>query len=180
MIAKLDRLARSVYVTAALHKAGVDFVACDYPDANRLTIQILAAVAENEARVISQRTTDVLAAYRDGKRLQAASDCFTPTACRPTSSRPQRVGLGHRSPSAVILRRRREQRAPLCQSQDAGPRRSPPSRTWLPGCWRCGQTRKLTCRVIGNRLNEEGHTTRTGKPWSPTAVKRVLDRAREA
>src|SRR5260221_640306 len=50
VIAKLDRLARSVYVTAELHRSGVEFVATDNPVANRLTIQILAAVAEDEAR----------------------------------------------------------------------------------------------------------------------------------
>ncbi len=61
-IAELDRLSRSVYVTATLHKAGVEFVACDNPTADRLTIQILAVIAENEARMISQRTRDALRA----------------------------------------------------------------------------------------------------------------------
>jgi DNA invertase Pin-like site-specific DNA recombinase len=60
VIAKLDRLARSVYVTAELHRSGVDFIACDNPSANRLTVQILAAVAEDEARRISDRTKAAL------------------------------------------------------------------------------------------------------------------------
>lgn len=37
VIAKLDRLSRSVFVTAELMKSGVEFVACDNPTANRLT-----------------------------------------------------------------------------------------------------------------------------------------------
>lgn len=64
VIAKLDRLARSVAVVSMLHSSGVDFVCCDNPTANRMTIQILAAVAENEARQISERTRAALGAYK--------------------------------------------------------------------------------------------------------------------
>lgn len=64
VIAKLDRLARNVHFISGLMEAGVDFVACDNPEANRLTLHILAAVAENEARAISERTTAALAAAK--------------------------------------------------------------------------------------------------------------------
>jgi DNA invertase Pin-like site-specific DNA recombinase len=56
VIARLDRLARSTAMIAGLMKSGVDFVAADMPLANRFTIHILAAVAEYEARLISERT----------------------------------------------------------------------------------------------------------------------------
>jgi DNA invertase Pin-like site-specific DNA recombinase len=56
VIAKLDRLARNVAFVSALMEAGVEFEAVDFPQANRLTIHILAAVAEHEAKVISERT----------------------------------------------------------------------------------------------------------------------------
>lgn len=56
IIAKLDRLARNVNFISNLMESGVDFVACDLPDANRMTIHILAAVAEHEALTISERT----------------------------------------------------------------------------------------------------------------------------
>ncbi len=49
VVAKLDRLARSVAFTSAVMDSGVDFVACDNPHATRLTLHILAAVAEHEA-----------------------------------------------------------------------------------------------------------------------------------
>ena len=52
VIAKLDRLARNVSFVSALMDAGVEFVACDFPQANRLTIHILSAVAEHEAKMI--------------------------------------------------------------------------------------------------------------------------------
>ena len=62
IIAKLDRLARNVAFVSALMEAGVEFVAVDMPEANRLTVHILAAVAEHEARAISERTKSALAA----------------------------------------------------------------------------------------------------------------------
>ena len=70
LIAKIDRLARCVRFVAELMDAGVDFVAVDMPDANRLTVHIIAALAEHEARLISVRTKDALgAAKRRGVRL---------------------------------------------------------------------------------------------------------------
>ena len=64
IIAKLDRLVRNVYFIAGLMESGVDFVAVDMPHANRLTIHILAAVAEHEREMISQRTRAALAAKK--------------------------------------------------------------------------------------------------------------------
>ena len=62
IIAKLDRLARNVAFIANLMESGVDFVAVDFPQANRLTIHILAAVAEHEREMISERTKAALQA----------------------------------------------------------------------------------------------------------------------
>ena len=64
IIAKLDRLARNVHFISSLMESGVDFVACDNPHATRLTIHILAAVAEHEREMISARTIAALAAAR--------------------------------------------------------------------------------------------------------------------
>ena len=64
IIAKLDRLARNVHFLSGLMESKVDFVCCDNPHANRLTLHILAAVAEDEARAISERTKSALAAYK--------------------------------------------------------------------------------------------------------------------
>jgi DNA invertase Pin-like site-specific DNA recombinase len=64
VIAKLDRLARNVSFISNLMESGVDFVACDNPHATRLTIHILAAVAEHEREMISQRTIAALAAAK--------------------------------------------------------------------------------------------------------------------
>lgn len=64
VIAKLDRLSRNMAFTAALMDAGVDFVAVDNPHASRLTLHILAAVAEHEREMIADRTKAALAASK--------------------------------------------------------------------------------------------------------------------
>lgn len=64
VVAKIDRLARNVHFVSGLMESGVDFVAADMPSVNRLTIHVLAAVAEEEARAISKRTKDALAATK--------------------------------------------------------------------------------------------------------------------
>jgi len=61
VIAKLDRLARSVEFISNLLNSKVKFVACDIPEANDLTIHIMAAVAQQEAKRISENTKRGLA-----------------------------------------------------------------------------------------------------------------------
>jgi DNA invertase Pin-like site-specific DNA recombinase len=70
IIAKLDRLGRNIAFLTMLQEAGVKFIAADNPDANELTIHILAAMAQAEAKAISTRTKEALkAAKARGARL---------------------------------------------------------------------------------------------------------------
>jgi DNA invertase Pin-like site-specific DNA recombinase len=70
VVAKLDRLSRNVAFLAALQESGVKFIAADMPEANELTVHIMAAVAQAERKAISKRTKEALqAAKARGQRL---------------------------------------------------------------------------------------------------------------
>lgn len=70
VIAKLDRLARNVAFVSRLLESGIDFVCADMPNANKLTIHIIASMAEYEAEQIGKRTKAALAVVKArGKKL---------------------------------------------------------------------------------------------------------------
>ncbi len=64
LVAKLDRLSRDLHVITALQKRGIKFIFCDAPAIDPLTIHVMAAVAENELRLISGRTKSALQAAK--------------------------------------------------------------------------------------------------------------------
>jgi DNA invertase Pin-like site-specific DNA recombinase len=70
VIAKLDRLSRNLAFIATLMDSGVEFIAVDNPHANKLTVHILAAVAQHEREIISARTS---AARRLPRRAASVS-----------------------------------------------------------------------------------------------------------
>lgn len=61
IIAKLDRLARNVHFVSGLMETGVEFVAADMPQANKVMIQMHAVMSEWERDQISSRTKAALA-----------------------------------------------------------------------------------------------------------------------
>lgn len=70
LIAKLDRLSRDAVFLMNLQRGDVPFIAVDMPDANSMTIGIMALLAQQEREMISQRTRDALAVLKaNGKRL---------------------------------------------------------------------------------------------------------------
>jgi len=151
VVAKLDRLARNVAFTSALMESGVDFVACDNPHANRLTIHILAAVAEDEARRISERTKDALAAAkRRGVKLGAARP-----ECRNLTDKARRKGT--KAAAAVVKQ----------QADDAYVDLRDFFAALRPA---------FSYQMIADILNMRGERTRRGKPWTDVAVLRACAR----
>ena len=156
VVAKLDRLARNVAFTSALIESKVDFVCCDNPHANKLTIHILAAVAEHEAEAISQRTKAALAAAKArGVKLGSA---------RPGhwEGREDRRVAGVRAAGKA--------------AGEAHARAADEAYGDLIPIVGKLRAKGLTLREVADRLNRMGHTTRRGKSWSPTQVARVLRR----
>jgi DNA invertase Pin-like site-specific DNA recombinase len=78
VIARLDRLARNVALIADLMDSELEFVAVDFPTATRLTLHVLAAIAEYESKLVSERTKAALAvAKARGVRLGGPRSGFT-------------------------------------------------------------------------------------------------------
>jgi DNA invertase Pin-like site-specific DNA recombinase len=149
VVAKLDRLARNVAFTSALMDSGVDFVCCDNPHANRLTIHILAAVAEDEARQISERTKVALAAYKArGGKLGAARP-----ECQNLSQRARERGS---SAAGLAVREKADSAYSDLQELILGLRRG-----------------GFSFQNIADVLNDQGHRTRYCKPWTDVSVRRA-------
>ena len=157
IVAKLDRLARNVAFLSAMLEAGVEFIACDNPTANRLTVHILAAVAEAEAKAISERTKSALAAAKArGTQLGSAR----PGHWEGREDRRLAGAMnGARASREVRSKAAREAFADLL-----------PIIEGLRG-------EGATLKTIADKLNGEGYTTRRGKGFTPIAVQRILLRS---
>ncbi len=157
VVGKLDRLARSVaFLSKLMDDSDVDFVAADNPTACRLTIHILAAIAEHERRLISARTRDALrAAKARGTKLG--------------SSRPGHWKGREDKRLHGLTRAREAARTSNIKKADAAAQDLGPLLREL-----CAK--RLSLREMAARLNAEGVSTRRGKIWSATQVARVLRR----
>jgi DNA invertase Pin-like site-specific DNA recombinase len=135
IIAKLDRLARNVAFIANLMDAGVEFLACDQPFASRLTLHILAAVAEDEARRISDRTKVALqAAKARGRKL--GSPIAAQTVANARAARTAYAVKANATTLAVIREVQKSginSLAGIARSLEARGVRTPTGRTtWQP------------------------------------------------
>jgi DNA invertase Pin-like site-specific DNA recombinase len=148
VIAKLDRLARNVAFISALLEAGVDIEAADLPNAGRLVFHIMAAVAEEEARMISSRTKAA---------LQAA--------------KARGVALGASNPAIRAGLERGKARS-LATRQAAADRQAAAVLPIIEDLQRQG----LSLRGVAEELNGRGVKTARGGQWYAATVRNVLQR----
>ena len=89
VVARLDRLSRSMSLTTALLENGLEFEIVDFPHANRFTIHVLAALAEYEWTLVSERTKAALAAAKArGVRLGPAPGIASSRSSKGDNSAP--------------------------------------------------------------------------------------------
>jgi len=150
VIAKLDRLSRNAAFLLTLRDSGAHFVAADMPDANALTVGILALIAQHEREAISKRTRETLAAAkRRGVKLG------NPNGARPL----RRAKKGNVAGLVAIKQRANAHAAQL--------------RPVLEDLRAKGIG---TLAGIAAALNAEGMRTPRGATWYPSSVRNLVAR----
>jgi DNA invertase Pin-like site-specific DNA recombinase len=147
VVAKLDRLSRNAAFLMTLMDSGVDFVAADLPEANTMTVGVMAVVAQHEREAISQRTKAALAAARARGRSLGGY-----RAAAPNIALHQQSGVAAARERATHAAE--ERRDAIASLQREG----------------------LSLNAIAMRLNEDSVRSSRGGAWTATAVKRILDR----
>jgi DNA invertase Pin-like site-specific DNA recombinase len=142
LVAKLDRLSRNAGFLMNLRDAGAKFQALDIPEANTLTLGVLAVLAQHERELISARTKAALAARR-ARGLPLG----TPRDLRAHAKRASALGCA--TNSAKARARAAEITPQFKAARDAGCK---------------------SLRQIAEYLNNLQITTPRGKSWTPTAV----------
>ena len=154
IVAKMDRLSRNVAFLSALMESKVEFQAADNPHANRLTIHILAAIAEHEAKATSTRTKEALQAAR-ARGTKLGSN-------RPGhwAGREHLRQAGQRNATKAAALANRENRIGIYSD--------------LVPLIKDLRSQGITLQAIAAKLTELGHETRRGKPWNHVQVLRLL------
>lgn len=150
VIAKLDRLSRNAAFLLALRDSGAKFIAADMPDANELTVGIMALVAQQEREAISQRTKEA---------LQAA--------------KARGTRLGNPNGAAALKRAAKgngEALAGIKAKADAHARQLEPILEALQ------EEGIVSLGAIAGALNSRGMLTPRGASWHKTSVRNLLNR----
>jgi DNA invertase Pin-like site-specific DNA recombinase len=163
VVAKLDRLSRSVAFLSTLQDSGAKFIAADMPEANELTVHILAAVAQAERKAISTRTREA---------LRAAKERGTWTKADGT---PYKTGKRLGNPNgAAPLRRAAKGNVAAVEACKAGAQSRALELAAEIEAVRATGAQSL--REIAQKLNERHIEAPRGGSWHPSGVKRVLER----
>jgi DNA invertase Pin-like site-specific DNA recombinase len=150
VVAKLDRLSRNVAFLATLQDSGVKFLAADMPEANELTIHIMAAVAQAERKAISKRTKEALAAAK---------------------ARGQK--LGNPNGAAAL---RRAGKGSVAGTTAARANADAHALRLKPVLERMRGEGRNSLGELARALNEEGMVTPRGGRWHSSSVRNLLAR----
>lgn len=150
VIAKLDRLSRNAAFLLALQESGVRFVATDMPDANELTVGIMALVAQQERQAISQRTREA---------LQAA--------------RARGTKLGNPNGAAALRRAAKGNEAALKAAREIAAARAEALRNTVDELRKAG---KGSLGQLAAELNSRGILTARNAKWHRSSVANLLAR----
>ncbi|MBC7410113.1 MAG: recombinase family protein [Arcicella sp.] len=146
VIAKLDRLARNVSFVSSLMDAGIEFLAVDMPSANNFTIHIFAALAEQEAKLISSRTKLALAELKKtGVKLGNPKNLTNEARAK---------GVNTIKDNAMNNDRNRQAQSVISNCKEKG----------------------MTYREIASYLNGLNFKTRYGKEFMPSTVHQLHNR----
>lgn len=151
IVAKLDRLSRNVAFLARLQDSGVKFIAADMPEANELTIHIMAAVAQAERKAISQRTVEALRARK-----------------------ARGLPLGNPNGAEALRRAGKGNRAAIEAVSMAAKQRSRDLKPLIEEIVLDGAS---TYREVAEGLNDRGIVTARGGVWYPASARTVMARA---
>jgi len=147
IIAKLDRLSRNVTFISSLLDAGVQFIAVDMPFANNFSIHIFAALAQQEASLISLRTTAALAELKKKGVVLG---------------KPENLTIEARQRGVEVIKAN-------AQNND----RNRQALSVIGSC----MERSMTYREIANHLNELNFKTRYGKQFLPSTVHQLFNKS---
>jgi DNA invertase Pin-like site-specific DNA recombinase len=154
VIAKLDRLSRNAAFLLALRDSGVRFIAADMPDANELTVGIMALVAQQEREAISKRTQEALMA-----------------------AKARGVKLGNPNGAAALARAGKGNEAAVRAQQNSAREHA---ERLLPVLQELAQNNTTSLGGIAEALNSRGILTPRGATWHKSSVRNLLNRLEAA
>ncbi|MBR0812160.1 recombinase family protein [Bradyrhizobium diazoefficiens] len=163
IIAKLDRLSRSASFTLTLRDSGVKFLCCDMPEANDLTIGVLAVVAQAEAEAISRRTRDALRAAR--KRIAETGQRSCPEVKR----------LGNPNGAAALRRAKKGNAAAVTRIRLGADQRAKDLASEIEAIREGGA---VTLAAVAQELNRREIVTPRGRKWHASSVANLQRRLR--
>ncbi len=180
VVAKIDRLTRSIPMYGDIKRRGVRVVALDIPDSNEMVTDILVSVRAEERRLISTRTKDGLKSYVNHPRPSKRLKLLYPQGVPDEIFLPRAGKLGAKLPECQGHLKPEDRARGLARSLKKRTRKAVEAYSDLAKYMQELRGQGLTLLAIAEKLTEDGHTTRRGKPWNAVQVKRVLDRIQPA